>query len=250
MRACPVSVPPGVMSAKVHGIIRSLQSGPAETNETLVVPVYVHILQSTRRSNPITGVRIAKTLQILNRAFARPGFEFRLQSTETIVNNEWAVISEDEDYLYDEIAGEYNTGVGHGVNIYIGSLEGLCGIADLPYSENPNEAMFLNYNCMVGGRLSNDLDTIAHEMGHFMGLLHTFAPEPNGCRGVGDEISDTPYQKVEHYKCGRYDTCPGKAGVDPTNNFMDYTGDDCNHVFTRRQIAVMRAAHRKYRLNG
>lgn len=250
MRRCPVKVPPGVMSAEVFTIIRQLQSKPAETKDAIVVPVYVHILQSSSGSNPVTPTHISRTIQVLNRAFVKAGFQFRLQSTETVVNNEWAVISETEEYLYDEIAGSENTGVRRGVNVYIGQLEGLCGIADLPYSENPNEALFLSYDCMVGGRLSNDTDTIAHEMGHFMGLLHTFAPEPNGCRGNGDGISDTPFEKVEHYQCRRYDTCPTKPGLDPVQNFMDYTGDDCNHVFTTRQMVVMRAAHRKYRING
>ena len=32
-------------------------------------------------------------------------------------------------------------------------------------------------------------------------LLHTFAPEPNGCREPGDLVADTPFERRPAYRC-------------------------------------------------
>jgi len=248
-RVCPVKPPPGVLSDLVRSKIKELQEKPVFTNDAINVPVYAHILQSSTGSNPIDERMVRRTVRRLNKGFKSAGFVYELVSIETIVNDAWSSISEQEYEagLPDTIAEAKNVGPRNALNLYFGSLDGLCGFADFPFYENPNEAVFMDHGCSVGGSAENDYDTITHEVGHFMGLLHTFAPEPNGCRSPGDEIADTPAQKESHRACGPYDTCPSKRGLDPTNNFMDYSVDQCNHIFTRRQINVMRNAHTSYR---
>lgn len=74
-----------------------------------------------------------------------------------------------------------------------------------------------------------------HEVGHWLGLRHIWGDE-NRCMG-NDYCDDTPPASTAHYDCnGTYRTC---GSVDMTENYMDYTEDLCQNIFTQDQKARM-----------
>ena len=65
--------------------------------------------------------------------------------------------------------------------------------------------------------------TVVHEVGHYLGLLHTFNADEK-CSTKGDDgVSDTPLERVAGEGCAGSprDSCPNDPGVDPIDNFMD-----------------------------
>ncbi|KAA3621368.1 MAG: T9SS C-terminal target domain-containing protein [Bacteroidetes bacterium] len=88
--------------------------------------------------------------------------------------------------------------------------------------------------------------TLAHEVGHYLGLYHTFEGGciNNNCFLDGDRVCDTPPDQSTSYvpcdlevnTCGT-DTNSGLNAdlPDDTHNYMDYQFKECRHDFTEGQ---------------
>lgn len=96
--------------------------------------------------------------------------------------------------------------------------------------------------------------TATHEVGHYLGLEHTFNPSgscgsatPPGCYGDGDLLCDTPVEASPRFGCP---TDPESCGSpDPYTNYMDYTEDLCMDQFTVEQTRRTRCSLEHYRPN-
>ncbi|WP_460975763.1 M43 family zinc metalloprotease [Spirosoma knui] len=83
--------------------------------------------------------------------------------------------------------------------------------------------------------------TATHEIGHWLGLLHTWG-DGDGC--AEDYVADTPPTKAPNQtrQCREtYSTCNGGPQTrDLTEDYMDYSPDACMNLFTKGQVARMR----------
>ncbi|MGK7394219.1 MAG: choice-of-anchor J domain-containing protein [Candidatus Cyclobacteriaceae bacterium M3_2C_046] len=79
--------------------------------------------------------------------------------------------------------------------------------------------------------------TITHEMGHYLGLRHTWGD--GGC-SVDDYCEDTP-QSSENYNSECPQAPVSCGSEDMFQNYMYYTSDACMNIFTKCQKARMLA---------
>ena len=84
--------------------------------------------------------------------------------------------------------------------------------------------------------------TLTHEAGHYLGLNHTFE---DGCSINGDNCADTPPVFAASFGCNfNANTCSSDSPdlVDMIENYMDYSDDQCQNMFSQDQKTIMKAA--------
>lgn len=230
------------------------------TNKTLAtggtVDVYVHIITNSSGQGAPTTTQINDQINVLNAAYSPWGYSFRIVSTNTTANNSWYTCTAATNAGYPTSAeramkNALHQGNNGDLNLYINKMgSGLLGWATFPssYNSDPNrDGVVILVDSLPGGSAApyNLGDTATHEVGHWLGLYHTFQ---GGCNGSGDYVADTPAEKSAAYGCpvGK-DSCRSKAGADPIRNFMDYTDDSCMDQFTTGQDARMDSMTTTYR---
>jgi hypothetical protein len=177
-------------------------------------------------------------------------FRFELLSVTRTVNESWFNAG-----LGSAAEREMKTALRVGgpdvLNFYITNAGGtFLGWATFPqwYEQDPlYDGVVVLHSSLPGGSLApyNEGDTGTHEVGHWLGLYHTFQ---GGCAAVyNDLVSDTPAERSPAFGCPvNRDTCPG-PGADPIENFMDYSDDFCMYRFTPQQSSRMEALSARYR---
>lgn len=218
---------------------------PAVTGGT--VQVHVHVIHDGPTGN-LTAAEIADQIQVLNDAYASTGWSFHLASTDYTDNAAWFAMGYGS-AAETQAKSALRIGTAQDLNVYTADLSGgLLGWATFPmdYTSAPSrDGVVLLYSSLPGGSAApyNEGDTGTHEIGHWMGLFHTFE---GGCNG-GDSVSDTSAERSAAYGCpvGR-DSCRGET-VDPIDNFMDYTDDYCMDRFSVGQDGRMDSLFSTYR---
>jgi hypothetical protein len=178
-------------------------------------------------------------------------FRFEHTGTTYTVNPEWASLA----YGSKETKAAKSAlrqGDASTLNVYVVDLGGgLLGYATFPQQgagQLSQDGVVILDESMPGGEAApyNLGDTLVHEVGHWLGLFHTFQ---GGCKGPGDYVTDTAAEAVPAWDCGDLgrDSCPADAGVDPVQNFMDYADDACMNEFTAGQVARMSNSWEAYR---
>jgi hypothetical protein len=236
------TLPPTVEEAEAvqHEIDELKRSGITRDmfSPTVYIPVAFHIIRHDDGvTGDVTDQQIQDQLNVLNDSYAARGYQFVIRSIDRTDNTAWSL----QTTYYDEIAMKQALAVSPTttLNVYICDIGGgLLGWSYLPNAFPENHYMHgivILYSSLPGGSAVpyNEGDTATHEVGHYLGLYHTFE---GGCTSPGDYVSDTPAEAIPASGCpiGR-DTCPADPGLDPVQNFMDYSYDSCMDHFTAGQ---------------
>jgi len=226
-------------------------------NKTFTIRTFVHIITAANGTGGVTDAQVAQQMAVINDAYTGSTssasvpspFRFELAGIDRTANDAWHDWNLTEDFTDEDAeAKEAKRALHEGgyadLNVYIAALgSGLLGYATFPRGELALDGLVLLNESLPGGTAApyNLGDTATHEIGHWLGLFHTFE---GGCAGAGDHVSDTPAQLDGDniFYCNEADdTCP-KKGLDPVHNFMSYGDDLCLDRFTRgqnkRQIAT------------
>jgi hypothetical protein len=215
-----------------------------------VINVYWHSITNSSGQGAPTTAQINEQMAVLNAAFASSGFSFNLVSVSTTANNTWYTCGPGTS-CETQMKTALRQGSADDLNIYSSNPGGgLLGWATFPsnYAAQPvQDGVVVLAASLPGGSAApyNLGDTATHEVGHWLGLFHTFQ---GGCRNLNDRVSDTPAEASPAFGCpvGR-DSCTNKPGLDPITNFMDYTDDACMNTFSTGQDSRMNAQWTRYR---
>jgi hypothetical protein len=213
------------------------------------IPVHVHVLTAEDGRGNVSDRKIRRQIAVLDDAYAPSGFHFALAGVDRTARDGWYTLGFGSQAERKAKALLHRGGAGT-LNIYTAELGGgLLGWATFPweYADAPDQdGVVVLWSSLPGGSAEPfDLGhTATHEVGHWLGLLHTF----QGRCDDRDRVSDTAAERRPAFGCpvGR-DTCPDDAGLDPIENFMDYSDDACMSLFTAGQAQRMRDAHARWR---
>ena len=234
--------------------------GQIRKSGAVTIPVYFHVVNKGEgaANGDIPDKMLRAQIDVLNAAYAgatgtgaaNTPFRFALVGVTRTTNLAWFNAGPDT-AAEREMKTALHTGGADTLNFYTNNAGGyLLGWATFPFWYEGDPAMdgvVCLYSSLPGGTEVpyNEGDTGTHEVGHWLGLFHTFQ---GGCAAIyNDFVSDTPSERSPAFYCpaGR-DSCP-KTGVDPIENFMDYTDDPCMYRFTAGQSARMEALSLQYR---
>lgn len=217
------------------------------------IPVYVHVMAASDGAGDVSNAAIDAQIDVLNDNLGGrdvdgrgldTGVGFHLADVDRYYNDAWH---------QDRSSAKYRSATREGgknaLNIWLVDFKYL-GIATFPwdYANNPKvDGIRVHYDSLPGGGIEhyNQGETATHEVGHWLGLYHTFQ---GGCTATNDEVADTPAQSSPTEGCptGR-DSC-SLPGLDPIQNYMDYSYDSCYTTFSGGQSTRIDQMWTAYRL--
>ncbi len=244
---CATAVPTAFQQNQVQRHLRQFREMNAAFRTQfpqVEIPVQFHVIQDDAGGGDVADSILDAQIQVLNIGYSTTQFRFKKQGVDRTKKTAWfnmAPKSAAETQCKTALAvSPENT-----LNFYTAGIGGgLLGWATFPdeLAGNPKRDGVVILNSSLPGNGPPPYDegkTATHEVGHWLGLWHTFQ---DGCTAPGDEVDDTPYEASPAMgTCaenqGR-DTCP-QPGLDPIKNFMDYTDDACMDQFTPGQRSRM-----------
>lgn len=226
------------------------------TRGSINIDVHWHVLQDSAGNGGLARKQVDDSIDVLNAAFSSSSFVFTLKAVDYESNTAWFNMQRDPlpagGTTSPERAAKRKLGIKDKsiLNIYSGQPAGK-NAAWATYAfdvarDLEMDGVVIHSKVLNGGshKYWNLGISLAHEVGHWLGLLHTFE---NGCSPNGDEVNDTPYQRVSTTGCPMPSDSCNTGKLDPVHNYMDYSDDTCRYEFTNMQSASMNAMWQQHR---
>ncbi|MEK6321700.1 MAG: zinc metalloprotease [Acidobacteriota bacterium] len=222
------------------------------SNGSITIRVYFHVVYKSDGTGNVSDAWLDNQISAMNEHFAgldgpvsrtaaaNTSFRFDNAGVTRTPNDSWYAAGPGS-AAETAMKNALHTGTADDLNFYTNSGGGYLGWATFPneYAARPTmDGVVCYWASLPGSNYEpyNEGDTGTHEVGHWVGLYHTFQ---GGCSSTNDGVSDTPAERGPTFGCPtrNLDTCKGKnsPGLDPYENFMDYTDDPCMYKFSLGQ---------------
>ena len=247
-RRCGCSRPSYVQRKQIDAKMREFRNANAAFRSTagkIQIPIqFVHLTDGA--TGTVNAQQRADQVAVLNTAYNAHDiiFTYKEDEVKVVDNAEWFQMGHDsaaERAAKTALQVDPETTL----NFYTTNGGGLLGWATFPSDLEGDPALdgvVVLYASLpdIGVPPYNLGQTATHEVGHWLGLYHTFQ---GSCSATGDHVGDTVAHSGPNYgkpEVGlRHNACKADEAA-PVQNFMNYVDDDWMDRFTDNQVARMR----------